>query len=243
MAAEAPAQRAAHLAVADYFERHVAQREMTPRKAAEWPEQLHLAQFWDRLQACLTHIPLFLALYNDKSKWDLTRYWIPLRERGKDMGGCYRDSYARWAAIPANTVDAYAPALLGLFLHENAIYTEAEPLMRRMVEIFLKFTGATGHPHPHLNAAVSNYASLLAAMGQSREQIAGALQELGQRYSVDLGDVAGLSANEPSPKPSDGSATIGSQGDDAQSHSAFGISGSPPHSLPLLISCKFPTNW
>jgi hypothetical protein len=37
---------------------------MTPHKAAEWPHQLHAAEAWGRLEACLTDIPLFLALHN-----------------------------------------------------------------------------------------------------------------------------------------------------------------------------------
>ena len=89
-------QKAAHLAVADYFERHPHQQEMTPRKAAEWPYQLHAAEAWDRLEACLTDIPLFLALYNDKTKWELTGYWHPLRRAsGATWGGCYAAAYAR----------------------------------------------------------------------------------------------------------------------------------------------------
>ncbi|MEZ6056871.1 MAG: tetratricopeptide repeat protein [Planctomycetaceae bacterium] len=42
---------------------------------------------------------------------------------------------------------------------------EAEPLMRRMVTIFCDFTRRTGHPHPHLFAAIGNYWSLLEEMG------------------------------------------------------------------------------
>ena len=64
---------------------------------------------------------------------------------------------------------------------------EAEPLMRRHLEIFLKFTRETGHPHQHLHAGVNNYASLLQAMGRSVEEIRVELVELGQRYGVDLG--------------------------------------------------------
>ncbi|HEY3862613.1 MAG TPA: tetratricopeptide repeat protein [Verrucomicrobiae bacterium] len=55
---------------------------------------------------------------------------------------------------------------------------EAEPLMRRHLEIFLKFTRATGHPHPHLQAAVKNYKGLLQDMGRSEEQIRATLREL-----------------------------------------------------------------
>jgi hypothetical protein len=46
---------------------------------------------------------------------------------------------------------------------------EAEPLRRRMVAIFLAFQRDTGHVHPHRDAAIRNYAGLLAAMGQGFE--------------------------------------------------------------------------
>lgn len=59
---------------------------------------------------------------------------------------------------------------------------EAEPLMRRMVEIFFKFTRATGHPHPNLQDAVNNYAGLLQEMGRSREQILASLREMAPEF-------------------------------------------------------------
>ncbi len=61
--------------------------------------------------------------------------------------------------------------------------TEAEPLMRRALDIFLKFTAATGHPHPHLRAALGSYHHLLTAMGdtddQARSKITALLAEYG----------------------------------------------------------------
>ena len=45
---------------------------------------------------------------------------------------------------------------------------EAEPLSRRMVEIFIRFTFQTGHQHPHLNVALQNYGGLLNDLGQSQ---------------------------------------------------------------------------
>jgi tetratricopeptide (TPR) repeat protein len=47
---------------------------------------------------------------------------------------------------------------------------EAEPLSRRVVEIFLLFTMRTGHEHPHLNAALENYRTLLTAMGHDEKE-------------------------------------------------------------------------
>ncbi len=55
---------------------------------------------------------------------------------------------------------------------------EAEPLMRRHLEIFFNFTRATGHPHPHLQAAVNNYRSLLEEMGMSHEEALARLRKM-----------------------------------------------------------------
>jgi hypothetical protein len=63
---------------------------------------------------------------------------------------------------------------------------EAEPLMRRMVEIFLKFTRATECPHPHLQAALGNYAGLLQAMGRRAADVRRELNELLSHYGVSL---------------------------------------------------------
>ena len=41
---------------------------------------------------------------------------------------------------------------LATLLQTTNRLAEAEPLMRRHWEIFLKFTRATGHPHPQLQA-------------------------------------------------------------------------------------------
>jgi len=55
---------------------------------------------------------------------------------------------------------------------------EAEPLSRRMVEIFINFSKSTGHQHPHLQAAIFNYAGLLKTMGWSQEQIIDQLSKM-----------------------------------------------------------------
>jgi hypothetical protein len=50
--------------------------------------------------------------------------------------------------------------------------------MRRQLEIFLKFTRATGHQHPHLQAAIANYTTLLEQMGLQNEQVEAKLKEV-----------------------------------------------------------------
>ncbi|MCX6879370.1 MAG: tetratricopeptide repeat protein [Verrucomicrobia bacterium] len=158
----ADAKKQAHLAVADYFERHEVQREMTPRKAAEWPFQLHAAEAWDRLEGCLTDIPLFLALYNDKTQWELTGFWHPLRAEGRDMGACYTAAYGRWTAVPTNASDHSVPAQLGRFLSINGLYPPAELLLRRALEVRERVYGAE---HPYTLASVNNLALLLSRKG------------------------------------------------------------------------------
>jgi tetratricopeptide (TPR) repeat protein len=67
--------------------------------------------------------------------------------------------------------------LAALLLAANRM-DEAEPLMRRNVKIFVEFTRRTGHPHPHLDVAFTNYAHLLAAMDKSKQEIKAACNEL-----------------------------------------------------------------
>lgn len=64
---------------------------------------------------------------------------------------------------------------------------EAEPLMRRHLEILLKFTGATRHAHPQLDAAVTNYAKLLKAMNVPLKDILRRLNELLGGSSMSFG--------------------------------------------------------
>jgi tetratricopeptide (TPR) repeat protein len=57
-------------------------------------------------------------------------------------------------------------------------YKEAEPLAERTIVILIEFTRKTGHPHPHLQDAIDNYAGLLDKMGYSKEEITAKLKEL-----------------------------------------------------------------
>lgn len=76
---------------------------------------------------------------------------------------------------------------LAALLQDTNRLSEAEPLMRRQVEIFLIFTRATGHPHQHLQAAISNYALLLQAMRMSESEILWKLNEMLAEYGLSLG--------------------------------------------------------
>ena len=64
--------------------------------------------------------------------------------------------------------------------------SEAEPLGRRALEILLKFTRATGHPHPHLELVASNYAALLVEMGVPRDDAVERVKKLLGDYGVKI---------------------------------------------------------
>jgi tetratricopeptide (TPR) repeat protein len=77
--------------------------------------------------------------------------------------------------------------LAGLLQDTNHL-EEAEPLMKRHLEIFLAFTRATGHPHPHLNDALDNYRRLLASMGNTEEQARAKVAALAAQYGISLSE-------------------------------------------------------
>jgi hypothetical protein len=56
---------------------------------------------------------------------------------------------------------------------------EAQPLSRRMLLILLAFTRDTGHPHPSLGPALSNYRALALALGMSTSEADMRLVSLG----------------------------------------------------------------
>ncbi|MGA8347974.1 MAG: hypothetical protein WB773_09130, partial [Isosphaeraceae bacterium] len=68
----------------------------------------------------------------------------------------------------------------------------------RHLEIFLKFTRATSHAHPHLRAATNNYAELLTEMGRSETQILAELEEIGRQFGMSVAGGA-TPGNEPRP--------------------------------------------
>ena len=53
---------------------------------------------------------------------------------------------------------------------------EAEPLMRRTIKIYTKFGKATGHEHPHMQTALSNYCSILQEVGLSEDEALAKIQ-------------------------------------------------------------------
>ncbi len=73
---------------------------------------------------------------------------------------------------------------LTLLLQATNRLAEAEPLMRRHLAIFLNVTRQTGHSHPHLQAALGNYAGLLQEMGLSDAEVRQKLNDLRAEYGM-----------------------------------------------------------
>ena len=67
---------------------------------------------------------------------------------------------------------------LAALLKDTNRLDEAEPLMRRVVEIFRDFGRSTGHEHPHMQSVLRNYRGLLVKMKRSEEEIAARMREV-----------------------------------------------------------------
>jgi hypothetical protein len=65
---------------------------------------------------------------------------------------------------------------LALLLQATNRLSEAEPLSWRMVSIFVGFGKATGHEHPHMQAALRNYIGILTQMGMSEQEAISKIQ-------------------------------------------------------------------
>ena len=61
-------------------------------------------------------------------------------------------------------------------LHATNRLAEAEPLSWRHVAILVAFGKATGHEHPHMQAALANYLGILTAMGLSEDEVKARIQ-------------------------------------------------------------------
>jgi len=79
---------------------------------------------------------------------------------------------------------------LATLLQATDRLAEAEPLMRGVIEILLKFTRETGHSH--LDPALRNYAELMQAMGRSEAQVREDLNDLLVKYRISLGGAVRL---------------------------------------------------
>jgi tetratricopeptide (TPR) repeat protein len=90
--------RTAHLLIAEYFQSAVAAvigGSIPVRMAGELAYQLHSAGAMDRLAACLTTMPVFLALYSGETRYEVLSYWSAMDE-GSDIEQRYSEGLERW---------------------------------------------------------------------------------------------------------------------------------------------------
>jgi tetratricopeptide (TPR) repeat protein len=147
------------LQLADDFER----QPISSRSCDEVPWLLFQTESYQRLRQCLLDIDRFLEI-KQRDEEELRRYWVDVGEE-TTMGRLYVESFERWSKLPdldENRI-AFAANELGLFLSRSGLYAEAEPLLRRALDIDLRNlnTETPGPDHPLIAVRLSNLASLL----------------------------------------------------------------------------------
>ncbi len=146
---------ALRLQLADYFEA----QPITARTCDELPWLLKEIGVNARLRACLLDIDRFLLIY-ERDEEELRCYWVEQLHGEQDMGKSYLNSFETWA-FKSGSQEIEIPYVanqLSLFLNEAALYTEAEPLMRRALEINERINGKE---HPAVAVRLNNLALLL----------------------------------------------------------------------------------
>ena len=131
---------------------------VTPRSCDELPWLLWKIGERDDLRNCLLQINRF-RLIQERNEIELYIYWTWLGDECA-MGAAYRTSFDTWAAQPglAETDIAKVANDLAFFLNTAALYTDAEPLMRRTLAIDEQNYGAHD---PLVAKDLNNLAGLL----------------------------------------------------------------------------------
>ena len=147
-------------ALANYFEA----RPPTSRSCDELPWLLWQAGLSERLRNCLLNIDRFLEI-RLRDEDELRTYWVKLGEI-KSMGVPYLNSFDKWEKVNEDERVSYGSDCLGLFLHNAALYPQAEPLYRLSLKIL---EGSLGKDHPDVATCLNNLAGLLQATNQLAE--------------------------------------------------------------------------
>jgi nephrocystin-3 len=150
------------LQLADYFEA----QPVTSRTCDELPWLLSKTEAFVRLRKCLLNIDCFLEIMK-RDEEELRGYWVALGEE-RGMGRSYLDSFNQWLNAPGTggARVAFACIVLGEFLRAAALYAEAEPLMRRALQID---EANHGRAHPSVAVGLNNLAGLLLSTNRLSE--------------------------------------------------------------------------
>lgn len=140
---------------------------VSERQAYEWPHQLFHLKAWDRLERCLLQRPVFWHLCQDQGKWELIRYWHPLRAEplSRDMGALYLEAFEQWKT--GDELDNANMAFrLASYLKDNGIYPSALQLFELTREHYERVFGPE---NPKTLTVLNSFALLLKAMGDLAE--------------------------------------------------------------------------
>jgi nephrocystin-3 len=142
------------------------QQPITARSCDELPWLLQQTGQNDRLRACLLDIDRFLEI-RKRDPEELRRYWVDLGEERK-MGSLYLASFESWSKRPEleNILISSAANQLALFLNDAALFSAAEPLFRRALNIDEKDYGPD---HFVVARDLNNLAKLLAETDRLNE--------------------------------------------------------------------------
>jgi nephrocystin-3 len=142
------------------------QQPITARSCVELPWLLWQTKQNDRLRTCLLDIDRFLEILK-RNQEESRYYWVYLGEE-RTMGGSYLASFEEWSKQPLReeTRISHAANELFTFLHDAALDTEGEPLMRRALEIDER---RYGPDHPNVATILNNLAELLRATNRLAE--------------------------------------------------------------------------
>ncbi len=156
--AEDSAARAFRLKLADYFAGIL---KPTDRKLDELPVLLRDTERSEHLEALLADLPTFLRLRaHGRWKWELNGYWLALDYPWPGQHSALAYGRALSAAEPDSTPERLACLLDAVagFHVDAGHYREAEPLLRRALEIRERVLGPE---HPDTLTSMTNLADLL----------------------------------------------------------------------------------
>ncbi len=155
--AGADRKRAAHLAIADQFDKRAA----NARQAEELPFQLRAAEAWDRLEALLVDLD-GLELLRGRGDDELWGYWLPLKARGRDPEAllCGAFEVLAGAAKRWSQANVDLASELDRFLRFAGAF--GEPVRRLRESRFTACERLFGADHPDTLASMDNLIHTLA---------------------------------------------------------------------------------
>ena len=172
--------------LADYFDKLL----LTKRSCDELPWLLQRTQSFERLRACLLNIDRFL-LIQQQNEDELLHYWVHDLDEFKTIGSSYIESFNLWEKESGHEIIhiAYVANQLSLFLLYANQYENAEPLLRKALNIHEQYYGPD---HKNISKNLYNLAHLLKSTNRLNEAeplMRRALKIIEQNNENDLSDL------------------------------------------------------